>query len=58
MMRQLGCIGREKGEEGASLRIRNLMEMEEPVLKDIKLQGNVRHALVCLYPTKVWEHCF
>jgi len=57
MTRQLGCTGREQ-EEGDSLGILSFMEMEEPVLKDIKLQGNVRHALVYLLPTKVWEHCF
>lgn len=57
MTRQLGCTGREQGEEVASIRIRNLMEMEEPVLEDI-CQGNVRHALVSLFPMKVWEHCF
>lgn len=57
MTRQLGCTGREQGEEVASIRIRNLMEMEEPVLEDI-CQGNVRHALVSLFPMKVWERCF
>lgn len=58
MTGQLGCIGREQEEERASLGILSLMEREEPVLKNIKLQGNVRHVLVYLLPTKVLERCF